>query len=113
MIAFASDALTTNMTNPIEVPPDKDWRVMGLWTSGQEFLLTLAESAADCLGRVRTAIDDFSREELDQVESIWIEQWTRDEFFGEYRWLPTEEIPLRRYRLRVAAKEQHAGRRTA
>ncbi len=37
MIAFASDALTTSMTNPIEVPPDKDWRVMGLWTSGRSF----------------------------------------------------------------------------
>jgi hypothetical protein len=101
------------MTAPVGVLPDKDWRVMGLWTSGEEFLLTMAESAADCLGRIRTAIDDFNREELDQVESIWIEQWMRDEFFGEYRWLPMEEVPLRRFRLRVAAKEQHASRRPA
>ncbi len=113
MIAFASKDIARPMPTAADAPPDKDWRVMGLWTNGEEFLLTLAESAADCLGRLRSAIDDFSRDELDQVESIWIEQWTRDEFFGDYRWLPMEEIPLRRFRLRIAAKEQHASRRTA
>jgi hypothetical protein len=95
------------------VLPDKNWRVMGLHEDGREFLLTMGVSAEDGLSRLKESLDEFSREELAAVSSIWLEQWVYDDFFGNYRWEPTVEIPLRRYRLRVAALAQHAGRASA
>ena len=86
---------------------------MGMWSDGREFLLTLAETIEDSMSRLRAALDDFTREELSEVSSAWLERWVFDDFFGEYRWEPIHEIPLRRYRLRLAAKEQHAQRCSA
>jgi hypothetical protein len=111
MIATGSDP---TIIDAIESPTSmKDWRVMGMWNDGREFLLTLADSIEDAMARLGASIDDFTREELHEVSSAWLERWVYDDFFRDWRWEPVHEIPLRRYRLRVAAKEQHAARRSA
>ncbi len=36
----------------------RDWRVMGMWEGGQQFLVVLGDSPDDCRGRVREAMED-------------------------------------------------------
>jgi hypothetical protein len=91
----------------------RTWRVMGLWNTGAEFLVTLAESARDCADRLAQALADFTQADLSALDSLWVEHWEHDEVCDEYRWMPTQELSMRRLRLQFAARRQHAMRPSA
>lgn len=91
----------------------RTWRVMGLWNTGAEFLVALAESARDCRDRLAVALADLTQADLASLDSLWVEHWEYDEIGDEYRWTPTEELSLRRLRLQFAARRQHAMRQSA
>lgn len=99
---------------PISRPvPSSNWRAMGMWNTGAEFLLTLGDSEADCKLRMLRALDELNYAELLNLDSIWLEHWMLDEVRDAFAWLPTEELSLRRIRLRAAARQQHAMKRSA
>lgn len=93
--------------------PDKDWRVMGMWPKGEQFLVTLGVSEEDCRTRLAESLGEFTYEDLSELDSIWLERWSYDEFWDCWDWMPTEELSLRSLRLRAAALANHKLRRSA
>ena len=91
----------------------KNWRIMGMWEDGREMLVVLGRTEAECRRLLPDAIADLTVDDLRRVDSLWLEEWTYEEFRDESRWIPTAEIPLRNIRLRAAALRQHAMARSA
>jgi hypothetical protein len=86
---------------------------MALRSNREELLVVMGGSRPECLAALSAALADYSHADLTDFESMWLEEWIYDDYFERSDWLPREELPLRRWRLRAAALEQHAGRRTA
>ena len=96
------------------------YRVMGEWTleapkawisdpKQQEtltrFLVTLGKSTDDCLARLHGALSEYSRQDLDQIEWMWLEKWNPDRRKWEaFRSIDMEQ--LRRNFDRVSAKNE-------
>ena len=92
---------------------EKNWRIMGLGVTGAEFLIVMGTSREECEGLFADALSEYSYAELKEIDSAWIEEWIYDDYFERSAWLPHVELPLRRLRLRAAALQQHATRRSA
>jgi len=91
----------------------KSWRIMGLTTDETEFLIVMGSSREECEGLLQNALSEFTHAELREIDSAWIEEWIQDDLFDRSGWMPRTELSLRRMRLRAAAIEQHATRRSA
>jgi hypothetical protein len=91
----------------------KTWRVMGLKTDDSEFLIVMGSSREECERLFQSALSEYSHAELKEIDSAWIEEWIHDELFDRSAWMPRTEFSLRRLRLRAAAIQQHAMRRSA
>ncbi|MBX9652074.1 hypothetical protein K2Y11_00500 [bacterium] len=91
----------------------KTWRVMGLKTDNSEFLIVMGSSREECERLFQSALSEYSHVELKEVDSAWIEEWIHDDLFDRSAWMPRTELSLRRLRLRAAAIQQHAMRRSA
>ncbi|QDU60014.1 hypothetical protein Pan216_08510 [Planctomycetes bacterium Pan216] len=88
----------------------QSWRVMGLWFGGRVFLVVMGHSMKDCARRLPRAMEDYTLEDLDQVECLWYEQWDPGTSMRDPEWVPVEEVSMHRVRQRQAARESSRGR---
>lgn len=86
-----------------------NWRIMGQWRDGAEFLLVMGRTATECLTRIDEAAADYGRNGLSQVEYLWLERWDPGTTLREPAWRPAKEISLRRLRIR-ATRQTPPGR---
>lgn len=88
------------------------WRVMGMWDDGRQFLLVLGKSRRDCESRLWDALEDYSLEDLERMDSMWYEHWKQLPWEDAPRWEPISLIALRRYKLRKG-RQAVAGKKPA
>lgn len=89
----------------------KTWRIMGMTTTDDELLIVMGSSREECRSLFVDALSDYSTSDLKEVETAWLEEWTHDELFDRWAWIPTEEVSLHRIRLKTAAVQWYAKRR--
>lgn len=78
----------------------RSWRVMGMWRDGRTFLAVLGTSPKDCNGRLVSALDPRTDADLDELESLWTEEWDPGTTLREPGWIPREIVSVRRFRNR-------------
>lgn len=77
----------------------QNWRVMGMWLEGAQFLVVLGTSKRDCVARLDRALRGYDHEDLKRVDSLWLEHWEAINEDFEPDWMPTEILSMRRLRL--------------
>lgn len=86
-----------------------NWRIVGRADHDQpSYLICFGQSECDLMRRLRRLFTKKTLDELNAIESIWIERWTRETPWHPAEWIAIEEIPLCSYRLRAAALKQSA-----
>lgn len=78
----------------------RNWRVMGMWLNGTQFLLTLGVSRAACEKRMNLALEDYTIEDLENFDSVWLERWDEGTEFRSPGWEPVDFLSLRSFKLR-------------
>lgn len=80
------------------------FRLVAQWRASRlVFLVTLGDNHNDCLDRLFYAFEDYNRQDIENVESCWSEEWVAD------HWEPREEIKLRGLRNAKARLERLIG----
>lgn len=69
-----------------------EWRVIGLWRGGRTFLLVTGASPSDCRRRLPRALEEYTDQDFDRIESIWYEFWDPGTAWRLPSWIPFEEL---------------------
>lgn len=94
---------------PHQSPKPSNWRIVGRADHDQpSYLICFGSSECEMMRRLRRLFTKKTLDELNAIESIWIERWTRATPWHPAEWIAIEEIPLQSYRLRAAALKQSA-----
>jgi len=87
-------------SSPFDDPqfPKRNWRVVGRWKIGGEFLVVLGASELDALDRTPSALQILTRKDVKAVQSIWLERWSPGSPWEFPCWEPQRRLPLWRLR---------------
>lgn len=77
-----------------------DFRAVGMWQDGSQFLVTLGAGRVDCQTLLPVALARYSPAQLDQIDSVWLEAWDWDETRKCFDWIPRGFLSLRGVRQR-------------
>lgn len=91
-------------------PRECRWRIMGRDVKSEDrpYIVCLGSSERDLMRRLKKLFGEKSLDELNKIDSIWIEHFHGATPFRAAEWFPIEEIMLQHYRLRAAALKQVA-----
>lgn len=89
------------------------WRVMGMWDDGSQFLIVMGSSQKDCERRLWDALEDYTLDDLERMDSMWYENWKQLAWEDAPRWEPISLISLRRYKLRKGRSVAAQARKNA
>lgn len=84
-----------------------NWRIVGRYGHKEpEFVIVMGPSERAVMVLLRELFAEQTLDELNKIESVWIERWQMPTPWKDAGWMPVEEIPLQNYRLRAAAFKQ-------
>lgn len=81
------------------------WRIMGMWPDGRQFLVVLGVSRSECLQLFPAALVDYTYDDLEEIDSFWLEHWEIYEDEEDPDWIPLEIVPKRPMMIRKSRAE--------
>ncbi len=77
----------------------------------RQVLVVMGTSQRQCIKKLPESIEQYTYEELRAFDSMWIEEWARDDMSNDLIWIARRWLDIRRWKLRAAAIKQHAERK--
>lgn len=71
------------------------WRLMGMWKSGEEFLIVMGDSKEECRECLPEALAEYTLDEVRRLASCWFELFLPAWCIYEAEWLAVEELDLK------------------
>lgn len=87
-------------------PVFERWRIMGMWETGEQFLVVLGQTRAECKRLLDNAVSDYTYADFERTESLWFEAFSPGDRCHPPEWIPLAEIPMRRLRLIKAGQQR-------